>query len=94
MEFHAPVVNGRYTLSANLYGQPGRTYRYYYGYTSVAPNSSSIDVAPQADFAVKTLGTVTVTNGDFSLFVQRGDVLSGTDYYFGWASLTLTPVSP
>ena len=94
MEFFAPAANGTYALTANLYGQHGRTYRYYWGTTAASPLASSVDVATQSDFAVKSLGNVVVTNSQASIFIQRADVVSGTDYYFGWASLTLTPISP
>ena len=36
-----------------------------------------------------SLGTVTVTNGQFALYTQKADVVSGDDGYVGWAFIKL-----
>jgi hypothetical protein len=42
-------------------------------------------------FAEYLLGTVVITNGRFDLWAGDGDVLSGSPYFYGWASIRLAP---
>ena len=87
----APVPNGRYLVYANLYGQPGNSYRYYYSYQSGNPTAYGVNVGPQADCAEVALTPVTVTDGQFDLYIQRADITSGPENYFAWAWVRLVP---
>jgi hypothetical protein len=93
MHFHGAVPDGEYTLSAHLYWS--QNLRYYWGYTAADPEAYSYDVTSgvSGDFADYELGTVTVTGGQFDLYVQNGDPLSGgNDYpFYAWAWIDLIP---
>ena len=87
----APVPDGNYWVFANLYGQPDASYRYYYGYQAGDPLEFNVAVGPQADCAEIQLRPVNVVNGQFNLYVQRADMTSGAENYFGWAWVRLVP---
>ncbi len=93
MHFHGAVPDGEYTLSAHLYWS--QNLRYYWGYTDADPEAYSYDVTSgvSGDFADYELGTVTVTGGQFDLYVRNGDSLSGgNDYpFYAWAWIDLIP---
>ena len=77
MRFYASVPNGTYTLIANLYHNAHL--RYYWGTSATTPEEFSFDVTtgPNGDFQEYTLGTITVSNGVFEIFVDRADLLPG-----------------
>jgi len=91
--FYASVPNGTYTLYAGLYLHADL--RYYWGYSASAPESYSFlaDTGQRGSFNEYALGTVTVTNGVFEIFVDRADLVPGrgTYPYFGWAWIRLVP---
>ncbi len=93
MRFYATVPNGTYTFAANLYWN--QNLRYYWGTTAGNPTQFSVDVTngTAGSFSEYTLGTVTVTNGVFEIYVQRADGLGGGSTYpfAGWAWVRLTP---
>ncbi len=95
MRFHGAVPDGEYELVAHLYWS--HNLRYYWGYMAENPQAYSFDVTSgnSGDFADYTLGAVTVTGGQFELFVQNADPLTGgLDYpFWGWAWIRLVPVS-
>lgn len=91
------VQNGTYNVVANLYSWgSGRTMRYYFGYQSSAPKASHIDVigsnADANQFKEVNLGTVTITDGTFNIYVLDADLLEGSYPYFGWAWIRLVPI--
>jgi hypothetical protein len=90
--FYAPVPNGTYEVSALLYGQPGRTYRYYYSFSPANPEALFRDVADAPDMVPVSLGVTTVTGGQFNLYTHRADVIAGTDFWWGWGPITLTSI--
>ncbi|MBE9507530.1 MAG: hypothetical protein IMY86_05720, partial [Chloroflexi bacterium] len=94
MRFYGAVPDGEYELVAHLYWS--HNLRYFWGYSADAPQAYSIDVTSgnSGDFADYTLGTVTVTGGQFELYVQNADPLTGgVDYpFWGWAWIRLVPV--
>jgi hypothetical protein len=95
MRFYASVPNGTYTLVANLYRN--NNLRYYWGNTAANPEQFSYDVTSGTigDFSEHVLGSVTVTNGVFEIFVRRGDVLNASgNVLYGWAWLRLFANSP
>ncbi len=92
MRFYANVPNGTYTLRANLYWNANL--RYYWGLSAASPRQFSLDVTSGigGDFSLYTLGTVTVSNGVFEMFVDKADLLTVGGYpYYGWAWLLLQP---
>ncbi len=93
MRFYGAVPNGTYTLIANLYHNANL--RYYWGYSAATPEQFSFDVTtgPAGDFQEYTLGTVTVSNGVFELYIDRADALSGSYPYWGWAWIRLVGTS-
>ena len=88
-----PVRNGDYRVVANLYGQPTLTYRYFYSYQPDDPLMHSVDVGPQPDCAEFALEPTQITDGQFNLYIQRADAVTGPDFYFGWAWVTLIPIN-
>ena len=94
MRFYGSVPNGTYTVVAHLYWS--HNLRYYWGYTESNSQEYHIDVTSgiAGDFADYSLGTVTITDGQFRIFVQNADPLAGgVDYaFFGWAWIRLVPV--
>jgi len=91
MRFYASVPNGVYTLIANLYHNANL--RYYWGTSAASPEEFSFDVTtgPAGDFQEYTLGTVTVSNGVFEVYLNRADLLPGSSSYpfWGWAWIRL-----
>ncbi|MBN1657283.1 MAG: hypothetical protein JXA93_02725 [Anaerolineae bacterium] len=93
MRFYGAVPDGEYQLIAHLYWS--HNLRYYWGYTAADPEVYSYDVTSgvSGDFADYELGTVTVTGGQFDLYVQNADPLTGgVEYlFYGWAWIRLVP---
>lgn len=92
MRFYSNVPNGTYTLAAGLYWN--RNLRYFWGYSAGSPEAFSFDVTSgnPGNFAQYTIGSVTVTDGLFEIFVRRADPLPGGDYpFWGWAWIELIP---
>lgn len=91
MRFYRSVPNGTYEVYANLAGLGGSAARYYYSFNDPAnPLARSVDVPAGAVDAEYYLGTVTVTNGQFSLYTRRTDALTaGNDWYFAWGWVKL-----
>ena len=108
MHYYASgLANGTYEVMANLYDNA--PLRYYYGYSSASPKSLSVDLPgcyTGTQFREYSLGTVTVTDGNFDLYVQDADLRTGTGCgntypFFGWAwirlvstGLTMSSTSP
>jgi len=94
MEFSAVVPNGPYHLVANLYRS--NDFRYYYGFDGSTPRDFSVDVASGTvgEFTEFDLGTVTVTDNIFALYVDHADVIfdAGNFPYYGWAWIRLEPL--
>jgi len=92
--FYATLPNGTYTLYAGLYFHANL--RYYWGYSVSAPQTNSylVDRGSRGTFNEYTLGTVTVTNGVFEIFVNRADLVPGRGTYpfYGWAWIRLVRV--
>ena len=93
MRFYASVPNGTYTLIANLYHNAHL--RYYWGTSATTPEEFPFDATtgPNGEFQEYTLGTITVSNGVFEIFVDRADLLPGGGAYpfWGWAWIRLVP---
>jgi len=87
------IPNGTYDVVANLYDNA--SLRYFYGFDAVDPKALSVDTAgsaPGTQHREYSLGTVSITNNAFHLYVQDADLLDGSYAYFGWAHVTLEPV--
>ncbi len=94
--FTSGLANGTYDVYANLYTQrTGRNMRYYWGYSASATKLYSIDTVGGSGGATEhteyRLGSVTVSDGTFSLYAQDADLLSGSYSVFGWAWIRLVP---
>ena len=95
MRFYASgIPNGQYEVFANLYtSAAGRDMRYYYGYTTGNPKANYVDTiggsGGTTQFQEYSLGTITVTDGNFNIYVRDADLLSGSYPYFGWAWIKL-----
>ena len=95
MRFYATdVPDGEYTVLANLYtSTAGRNMRYFYGFTPGDVRAHSVDTVGGAGGADQheeyTLGTVTITDGNFDLYVKDAELLSGEYSFFGWAWIRL-----
>jgi len=89
MRFYATVPNGRYNIVANLYHS--RDYRYYWGFQRNNTREEFFDLTYGEDFVECNLGTITITNEQFEIYVDHADLLSGQDYFFGWAWIKLFP---
>lgn len=90
MKFHRYIPNGEYDVRATIIEyDAGRTYRLFYSFDENNPSQFSVDVSKNSDVS---LGTVTITNGQFALYTQKADVLSGLEGYVGWAFIRL--ISP
>ena len=95
--FASGIANGTYDVYANLYTQvTGRNMRYYYGYAPGETKRYYVDTVGGSGGASEhteyRLGSVTVTDGTFSLYAQDADLLSGSYAVFGWAWIRLVPV--
>ncbi len=87
MKFYLNVPDGEYDVSASIIlKNSGSTYRVYYSFDST--NTSQYNVVVNKNSEV-SLGTVTVTNGQFALYTQNADVVSGSDGDVGWAFIKL-----
>jgi hypothetical protein len=87
MKFYRNVPNGEYDVTASIIEyDPGRTYRVYYSFDQGNPSQYNVEVNKNSDVS---LGTVTVTNGQFALYTQKADAVSGSDGYVGWAFIKL-----
>ena len=96
MHFYGDAPNGTYELIANLYTSgSGRDMRYYYGFTPEDPKALYVDTVGGSggteEHTEYSLGTVTITDGHFDLYVQDADLLGGTYPFFGWAWVRLVP---
>ncbi len=94
MKFYGVVPNGPYRMYANLYRF--NDFRYYYGFDTSTPRDYSVDVASGTvgDFTEFDLGTVTVTDNIFAIYVDHADVILdvGNFPYYGWAWVRLEPL--
>lgn len=86
------ISNGDYEVVANLYTAVDM--RYFYGFTPSDPRTHSVDTVGGAggseQHAEYSLGTVSITNGTFNIYVQDAELTgSGTFPYFGWSSIRL-----
>ncbi|HMN17733.1 MAG TPA: polysaccharide deacetylase family protein [Ignavibacteriaceae bacterium] len=88
MKFYRNVPNGEYEVRATILTKdPGRTYRLFYSLNNENnPAELNVDVTQNSEVS---LGTVTVTNGQFALYTQKADAISGGDGYVGWAFIKL-----
>ena len=87
MKFYHNVPDGVYDVSASIIlKNPGSTYRLYYSFDSVNTSQYNVEVNKNSDVS---LGTVTVTNGQFAVYTQNADVVSGSDGDVGWAFIKL-----
>lgn len=87
MKFYRNVPNGQYEVIASIIERDaGRTYRLYYSFDQGNPSQYNVEVNKNSDVS---LGTVTVTNGQFALYTQKADAVSGSDGYVGWAFIKL-----
>ncbi len=87
MKFYRNVPNGEYEVVASILEyDPGRTYRLYYSFDSTNTSQYNVEVNKNSDVS---LGTVTVTDGQFALYTQNADAISGGDGFVGWAFIKL-----
>jgi len=92
MKFYRDVPNGEYEVRASILPyDPGRTYRLYYSFDSVNTAQYNVEVNKNSEVS---LGTVTITNGQFALYTQKADAVSGGDGYVGWAFIMLRTTAP
>jgi hypothetical protein len=92
MQFHGEVPNGTYKVIANLFHHDDL--RYYYGFEASSPREHSVEVDESTCYGFKEfdLGTVTITDSQFTLYTDGADVITdrdGTSY--GWAWIRLVP---
>ncbi len=66
--------------------ETGTTYRVYYSFDESNPSQNSVDISEKTE---ADLGTVTVTNGEFNLYTQKADAVTGPEGYVGWAFIKL-----
>ena len=89
MKFYRNVPNGEYEVRASIIEyDPDRTYRLYYSFDEGDPSQYNVEVNENSDVS---LGTVQITDGQFALYTQKADVVSGDDGYVGWAFIRLIP---
>jgi hypothetical protein len=88
MKFSRNVPNGVYEVKASILPyNTGRTYRLFYSLNDEGnPSKDSVEVNKNSDVS---LGTVTITDGQFALYTQKADAVSGGDGYVGWAFIKL-----
>jgi hypothetical protein len=87
MKFYRNLPNGEYDVTASIITKDiDRTYRLYYSFDEGNPSQYSVDVDKNSEVS---LGTVTITNGQFALYTQKADAISGGDGYVGWAFIKL-----
>ncbi len=108
MRFYAGgLPNGTYEIFANLYDNAPLTYKY--GFTAADPKALSVELPgcfTGTQFREYSLGTVTITDGNFNLYVLDADIHASatcgiTYQHFGWAwvrlvstGLTMSSTSP
>jgi hypothetical protein len=87
------IPNGEYEVFALLYDT--NPLQYFFGFSSDDPQAASVNTAGGASgeqHREYSLGTITITNGAFDLYVNRADELPGATYdIFGWARIRLSP---
>jgi peptidoglycan/xylan/chitin deacetylase (PgdA/CDA1 family) len=89
MKFYSDVPNGQYEVIASIIEYDAdRTYRLYYSFDGDNLSQYNVEVNQNSDVS---LGTVTITNGQFALYTQKAEVVSGDDGYVGWAFIKLIP---
>lgn len=88
MKFFRNVPNGVYDVRASIITKdPGRTYRLFYSINDENnPSKDSVEVTKNSDVS---LGAVTITNGQFELYTQKADAVTGGDGYVGWSFIKL-----
>ena len=88
MKFYGHIPDGDYEVRATIIPfDIGRTYRLYYSFNNENnPSQDSVEVNKNSDVS---LGRVTVTNGEFALYTQKANVVSGDDGFVGWAYIRL-----
>ena len=87
MKFYGDVPNGEYEVIASILPyDPNRTYRLYYSFDSVNTSQYNVEVNKNSDVS---LGTITITDGQFALYTQKADAITGGDGYVGWAFIKL-----
>jgi hypothetical protein len=97
MRFYASgIPNGQYQVIANLFTSDSeRDMRYYYGYTPGNVRAYHVDTVGgsggSTQFTEYNLGTITITDNTFNIYVKDADLLSGTYSFFGWAWIHLSP---
>ena len=94
--YDSGIPNGDYEVYANLYTSgSGRNARYYFGGTAGDPKAYYVDTVGGAggsdQFEEYLLGTSSITDGNFEIYVQDADLLGGTYPFFGWAWIRLAP---
>ena len=90
--FASGIPNGDYEVLANLYDNSAM--RYYYGFNPAEPNAFSIDTTGGLlsgdQHREYSLGSVTIDDGNFNLYVQDADLIgTGTYPIYGWAWIRL-----
>ncbi len=85
------VPTGSYTLIANLYRS--NDIRYFWGLSAANPQQFSYDMTTGTigQFTEQVLGSVSVSNGVFEMYINNGDALNGTNPLYGWAWIRLVP---
>jgi hypothetical protein len=88
MKFYCNVPNGEYEVRATIIVKDAdRTYRLFYSLNDEGnPSKDSVEVNKNSEVS---LGAVTVTNGQFALYTQKADAVSGGEGYVGWAFIKL-----
>ena len=87
MKFYRNVPNGEYDVTASIIAKDiDRTYRLYYSFDSVNTSQYNVEVNKNSEVS---LGPVTITDGQFALYTQNADAVSGGDGYVGWAFIKL-----
>ncbi len=88
------IPNGDYDLTANLYDVSELTY--YWGTEPGNPYQHSITTAggmTGTEHREYPLGRISITDGEFDIYVADADLILGDNPYFGWAWIRLDPVS-
>jgi hypothetical protein len=89
MKFYRSVPNGEYDVRASILEyDPYRTYKLYYSFDEGDPSQYNVEVNENSDVS---LGTISINDGQFALYTQKADVVSGEDGYVGWAFIRLIP---
>lgn len=87
MKFYTNIADGIYDVTATIILKNlGSTYRVYYSFDSTNTSQYNVVVDKNSDVS---LGTVTVNDGQFALYTQKADVVSGSNGDVGWAFIKL-----